>query len=57
MNVKHAKLANKYLNEHINILCDNIIDGIKPAWKDVYIQNILKLRELSYEIERSLCDE
>lgn len=57
MNIKNAKLAIKYLNEHINILSEDIIAGIKPEWKDVYIRNVLKLRELSYEIERSLINE
>lgn len=57
MDIKQAKLAVKYLNRHINILSEDLIAGVYPAWRDVYIQNIIKLRELSYEIERSLCDE
>lgn len=57
MDIEKAKLAINSLNNYISILSEHAHEGIKPRWRDAYIQELIHMRERSYDIERSLTDE
>lgn len=57
MDIEKAKLAINSLNNYISILSEHVNEGIKPGWRDVYVQGLIHMRERSYDIERSLIDE
>lgn len=50
MNRGIIKAANDSIDDYVDILIKAVPDGVKPLWRDAYLEGLLKIKERTLTI-------